>query len=948
MKVYTRMLVLGLLTLCGSVLYGQNLQPQPIPIVDIHDSHFSDGYRTVTAYNEMKIRSLDPWGEPTEMTASDYLGFKAGEQIIMYPHSKLEAFGDGTVELIIEENNIDAAWFAPVENVGVVGKYEKLELGFNVEQYEDEIDNFKAGMGNTINPFDPEEIDCYMIFTRPDGTTKRVNAFYYDQYKPADDANWIEDPTDFPWRVRFAPDQVGVWSSKFYVKRNGIQIETKSIHFNCQGSDKKGYIQTNGRYLQYADSGEDFFAIGHNMYSASLGTSTPKKYGYYKDAFHELADVGGTFARIELGVQNALPYYRRQKDLNDVLPQHDNYFIKMDEMWAYDEVIDICHVREIYFTMFRHHVEIQLDDNYNYISWGDNPYNTAYNLQDRIKFFKNPDVLRWQNNCLRYIFARWGYTPSFAFYGHSEINGWAENTTTHCEELNEVIEGGIESTGYPELQFYQDILYSIDPLEHDCDNAEEINTKAVFYWFQCKKHFIENVLGKHRMMFTNSYADSPEQIEFEKRNVMFFTTDDMISFHNYSGMDRKDAQYKSRFEGYDAALNKNWANVSGHNKPVIMEETGLPIAGCQPSQQADGDCDVINFNQYERVMCCTDVDFHNTIWATSMMGGAGTAMDYFWPQIQGFGQVDNYSALASFFEGEELSSMDYTPKRWRDNSGDGKFNNVLWDTDVESYYLVSDNKERALGWVHNASHYWRNYTHLPCMQEIIAPGAVLSEVCERADYADVVTYPLEFDFSKLELMDKHTNNGADWYGQPIKIGGFKTSVFPISMKKYKIKFFNTRTGGDVLIHEDFSNVLGQLELEFPEMNLENPDYSYKIEFLGTENVIFSLSPEEIDDRFGEEGSEKRNFYMGVEKSENVLTKSVSIQPNPATDNVTVSSTFDIQKVTILNDLGKELTTLSNLRTKVIEIDISTFTAGVLMVIIETQEGTITHKVVKYN
>src|SRR6056297_657135 len=68
-------------------------------------------------------------------------------------------------------------------NTSTVKKYEKFEINI-------ELKNVKYE-----NPYNPEEIDVYAIFTAPSGKTLRINGFY-DDFNGADQ-----------WKLRFSPNE---------------------------------------------------------------------------------------------------------------------------------------------------------------------------------------------------------------------------------------------------------------------------------------------------------------------------------------------------------------------------------------------------------------------------------------------------------------------------------------------------------------------------------------------------------------------------------------------------------------------------------------------------------------------------------------------------------------------------------------------------------------------
>ena len=107
------------------------------------------------------------------------------------------------------------------------------------------------------------------------------------------------------------------------------------------------------------------------------------------------------------------------------------------------------------------------------------------------------------------------------------------------------------------------------------------------------------------------------------------------------------------------------------------------------------------------------------IWSTSMMGGAGTGMTWWWDRgIHDFGYYKAYNAMLQFFTNEDMEGAKYKPQKWHNTLS-------LNRAKVENYCLISKNEEKVLGWVHNATHYWRNISS-DCIDELKQNSSLLS------------------------------------------------------------------------------------------------------------------------------------------------------------------------------------------------------------------------------
>ena len=727
------------------------------------------------------------------------------------------------LELDSGADEITMEWVSPETTPGRAGKYELVELGFLLEEFQQEIMDFKTGLNKKMNPFDPEVFNCYVLFTHEQSkSVTRRNAFYFEDHEvSSNEKTWRPISTEFPWRARFSPNELGRWSAVFYAEIAGKKYNSETVNFEVYSTDKSGKLKAGERYLEFEDTGKQMFTAGNNLYSAAFGDIKPIEWEHYRSAFKELANSGGNFTRIELGANNGLPDWNARVEAiqkgkpSKNNPTYDDYFPKMAQMWEFDRVIDICDKEELYFIIFRHHTEIGVTDfndlelpAWDGISWIQNPYKVHLNLSSRLEYFTNKEAIKWQNNCLRYIFARWGYTPKFTFYGHSEIDGWA---------------GLIEKN------------------ENGDVSKKEIE---IFHtWVDNQKKYIKNELYEPKMMFVNTYMGEPG-FELRKGADLFYANDDVAGFHKYT--DNKAANYFARFDIF-----LEYRKL--YNKPILHEEAGF--------------FDV--YTQFDRVRCCTSIDFENMIWGSSMMGAMGTSMAYWWPSLySGGGHLEHYKPLITFMQAK-LKNSNYDIYRWKDVSlgdrhlFDGKWVN-LWNTSIENYNMVNVEKTEAIGWVHNATHHWRNYeNNLPCISQIVNNSGVLEKPCIRGNGTKGPNHPIDkstYDYNTDLRKDGFTDSGGardlGEDNQSVKrpnvtftIKGLKSSVSFASRHFYKVEFYYTRSdGSEVKMHSktefiktDFS---GNLDVPLPLLDFDNPSLAYVVTYIGKGSEVRKLRAKE--------------------------------------------------------------------------------------------------------
>lgn len=676
---------------------------------------------------------------------------------------------------------IESVWFLPSASPGKVGKFNKAEFGFKLSDGIQKKINAFILKGDTtgINPFDPDLLNFEATFYSPSGVETKRYGFYYQPYLENNSFDrWDSDTTSYPWRVRFAPDEIGKWKVKVMVQsRNNKSPIKLDLTFQCIPSDHKGILKKSAtgtdvdRYLYYSETNEPFFAISNNVSSGGFLTYKPSQNNRQMKGVQQLIDVGGNFTRFDMQPQAALPDW----------PVYNNYNSKLDEMYAFDRMVELCEKNGIYFIIFRHHVEL-MDSYYNPsgsdwsgVSWFDNPYRIGLTLSKKKEYLTNEEAIEWQKKSLRYVFSRWGYSPNFSFYGYSEINNW-----------------------------YSGILMDeqkIDP------KFQEVNAIELFNnWFVDQKKYIQSDLSKN-VLFSNSYATIPKEEKSTKFEGLLRNSD-VVSIHDYETV--KDVNYRIRFD----KVNDYWEL---YKKPIIIEEMGIS-------------------DNKLRIYCCTGIEYHNSIWATAMMGCFGAGMDWWWDRgVHDFNYHLQLRQVQTFFKGEELSKLNFTPQKWSDSQSSSK-------RKIENIYLLSENQEHVLGWVHNATFYWRNLEkEHPCIKELIDKSK-LTYPCIVGDGYDINNEGAG-DYAGARFHDNYTEKGGaleisstNMEDNPtFKISGLKSSKGR-EKNWYKIEFYSTN-GTTLKLEESATQVLSSswsstITPNVPNLDKVNPDYAYKVIYLG--------------------------------------------------------------------------------------------------------------------
>ena len=262
-----------------------------------------------------------------------------------------------------------------------LGLYEKFEVSFNINN------------GNAyINPFDPDEVDITAVFTSPSGQKWTLPGFYNYSRRTL-------------WKVRFSPDETGVWTYIINVKDKGGKTSSKPVSFFAIKSARKGHLRVadNKRYLVHRDN-SNFYGVGLWYLDAYSGFNQ----GSVKpEVLDKLKSLGANFIST---------FITPLETPGSGLGRYDqNICGRLDELLQMLEDRDMLLSLNLWFHSY-------LASN---ASWGNNPYQQITEAKD---FFKSDVAWKYQEKLYRYFIARWGYSRSLAiWFVVDEINdtdGW--------------------------------------------------------------------------------------------------------------------------------------------------------------------------------------------------------------------------------------------------------------------------------------------------------------------------------------------------------------------------------------------------------------------------------------------------------------------------------------------------------------------------------------------
>jgi hypothetical protein len=299
-----------------------------------------------------------------------------------------------------------------------VNKYKKFEADISFS-------------GTYQYPYNPKDIALDAEFTSPSGKKYNIPGFLYDAK-----VNGIK-LENTQWKIRFTPNETGEWSYKVVVKNHKGSDESDIYKFKCLDSDDSGFIRVSTidpKYFEF-DSGEFYYPIGQNVAWAN----DKEAFDYF---FKKMSENGYNWTRMWMSSwQFAIEWL-------DIGHFHGLGTYSLENAKYLDEVIELTAKYDLYFQLvLNNHGQLstQVD-----AEWLNNPYNAKNGgpCKTPQDFFTNEEAKDLFKQRMRYIIARWGYSPHIlAWELWNEVTlvddyslendvAWSEEMANYIKELD--------------------------------------------------------------------------------------------------------------------------------------------------------------------------------------------------------------------------------------------------------------------------------------------------------------------------------------------------------------------------------------------------------------------------------------------------------------------------------------------------------------------------------
>ncbi len=388
-------------------------------------------------------------------------------------------------------------------NASTIGKYKKFELTFQISRqfpagsflpyyYYDPSDTAVITAFPTPGPVGADGITIDGHFITPSGKELVVPAFYMQEYTRGTSYR-INLSTNYSWKLRFAPEEVGAYQYYITVQdKNGSSRYPVSgtLNFQATTSTSKGFVRKSSsdpRFFAFSN-GDSFIpnSAAAQWWSGGRSDGYDKIFNNFKlnnINFTRIWDQNDGYGLTVEGPYDAYPDdYPNAWGLggNDPAAIAVPKGTQMNQRGnaEQDIIIDSAENNGVYIELCSHSDP--------YWIWDASVHNEGWNL-NKVDFANVKHVNYWKRN-FRYKVARWGYSPAVLSW-----EAWNEH--------------GQDMFSYGTLvQFYQaygDYQKQTDPYKHFVTTSQGSQNWSPGFWALPQM----DLANYHDYMMSNRFPD---------------------------------------------------------------------------------------------------------------------------------------------------------------------------------------------------------------------------------------------------------------------------------------------------------------------------------------------------------------------------------------------------------------------------------------------------------
>lgn len=288
--------------------------------------------------------------------------------------------------------------------------------------------------GEWENPYLQEEAALDMILTSPSGKELVLPCFYKSG----------ESGSESIWEARFTPQEKGRYTYFFRYSEDGdVASESEPAKFKARRGKGQGILHVRDNWTLVYDNGDPFRGVGINLCWESRTNDDSKFFKNlheqhdrfnYDAMLPDFAENGGNFTRMWMCSWN-FPI-DRQEHFNNHRYQETEEYMNPSAVERLDHVVNLAEDLDIKIMLC--------------MGQGD--------VRAHREFFNCDEAKTRYRNYLRYIVARWGYSPAIGMWEFfNEIDNVQHRDPAGVIPAEEIVAWHDEMSTY---------LAGLDPFQH--------------------------------------------------------------------------------------------------------------------------------------------------------------------------------------------------------------------------------------------------------------------------------------------------------------------------------------------------------------------------------------------------------------------------------------------------------------------------------------------------
>ncbi|WAJ70596.1 DUF5060 domain-containing protein [Catenovulum adriaticum] len=301
------------------------------------------------------------------------------------------------------------------------------------------------------NPYDSQDVAVDLAITTPSGTTKKLPGYFVEG----------SSLTKATWRFKFTPTEIGQYQVSTHLTDDGQQVQSEKKTFNVKETNLQGFLRANDQWTFKYDNGDLFRGIGENFGWESRDEDDSR---YFK-ALHEDSRFNYDHMLKTLNHQGAnlirtwMIYWNLPVDYQTV--NNNSRYQNSSKRFNPSGVARMDHLLDL-ASQYDMKIILSMDSHAGFTGdgWAFNSYNQANGgpAESATDFFTNPIAKQRYKDKLRFLVAKWSYSPQIAAW---EFFNEIDNVMYHGEEQQ--ISDEIITSWHREMSDY---LAQIDVHDH--------------------------------------------------------------------------------------------------------------------------------------------------------------------------------------------------------------------------------------------------------------------------------------------------------------------------------------------------------------------------------------------------------------------------------------------------------------------------------------------------